>query len=340
MKKTFLGLGLGITLSLGLVFLAGENPWLVLKVLLFSGFGSAYEMGQVIYYMSALIFTGLAVFIPLRAGLFNIGAEGQLTVGALGMVSVGLLWPQLPAFVGMILSVLVGVLSSGLWGALPGYLKVRRGSHEVIVTMMMNFVAAGLANYLITGPWQNPHSQNPETAKIPEAFQWTSWDPIHRWSPDSPANFSIVIGVALCLFVAWWSRSTVSGFKQKVSSYNPELAASAGINSKYYQGWSLAIGGVFAGLVGMNEILGSVGQYRLGFSPELGFMGIAVALLARGRAYAIIFSALLFAILQKGAGDLDLETTHITRDFAHILQAIIILSLVAAYSFGRKESRT
>lgn len=339
MKKTLLGLGLGIFLSLGLVLLAGENPWLVLKVLLFSGFGSAYEMGQVIYYMSALIFTGLAVFIPLRAGLFNIGAEGQLTVGTLGMVSVGVLWPQLPGVLGMILSIVAGVLCAGLWGAVPGVLKVRRGSHEVIVTMMMNFVAAGLANYLITGPWQNPNSQNPETAKIPEAFQWTSWDPIHHWSPDSPANFSIVIGVGLCLLVAWWSRSTVSGFKQKVSSYNPEVAASAGINFRFYQSASLAVGGVFAGLVGLNEILGSVGQYRLGFSPELGFMGIAVALLARGRAYALILSALLFAILQKGAGDLDLETTHITRDFAHILQAIMILSLVAAHSFSKKETQ-
>ena len=337
MTKSILGFIVGIALCLGIVAAVGESPWLVLKVLFTSGFGSAYDFGQVLYYATSLILTGLAVFIPLRAGLFNIGAEGQLTMGALAMTAVGLYARQTPAFFAPLLALAFGIFVSGLWGFIPGILKTKRGSHEVILTMMLNFVAAGIANYLITGPMQSSSSQNPETDSVAEVFRFQNWDPIHLWSPDSPANMSFLVAVLLCFAVWFWSRKAVSGFEQKVSGYGPEISATAGLDAKKYQLWSMTIAGALAGLVGMNEILGAAGKFRLGFSPDLGFMGIAVALLARGNALGVLPAAVLFAVLQKGASDLDLETQTITRDFARILQAVIILSVIAFQSKGKKN---
>ena len=337
MIRSLLGLLVGLAVCLVLVALVGENPWHVLVVLFTSGFGSAYDLGQVLYYMTSLMFTGLAVFIPLRAGLFNIGAEGQLTMGALAMTWVGLKVLGLPSGVSILLALAAGVFAGFLWGYIPGWLKTRRGSHEVILTMMMNFVAAGIANFLITGPWQSTSSQNPETDAIAETFRFQNWDPIHLWSPDSPASISFLVALIGCGALWFWSQRTVSGFEQKVAASGDELSASHGIEARKYQRLSLAVGGIFAALVGLNEILGAAGKYRLGFSPDLGFMGIAVALLARGQALALIPSAFLFAVLQKGASDLDLETVHITRDFTHILQAVIILSVVVFQSRRKKN---
>ena len=336
MKNSILGLQCGLLICLGIVTVVGENPSHVLVVLFASGLGSSYDLGQVLFYMTSLIFTGLAVFIPLRAGLFNIGAEGQLTVGALAITGLGLAWPNAPNWLAIPLAVLSGLLASGLWGYIPGKLKTWRGSHEVIVTMMMNFIAAGLASYLITGPWQSHSSQNPESDALGENFRALNWDPVHKWSPDSPVNLSILIALILCVLVYFWSERSVSGYAQKVTSVDVELSASQNINFKFYKTWSLALGGIFAGLVGMNEVLGGAGKYRLGFSPQFGFIGIAIALLAQGSALGIIPAAFLFALLQKGSSDLDLETAHITRDFSMVLQAIIILSVVY---FQRRGAR-
>jgi ABC-type uncharacterized transport system permease subunit len=329
--KSTLGFIFGLGLALLLTAMVGENPWHVLMVLVHSSFGSWYDFGLTLFYCTSLIFTGLAVCIPFQAGLFNIGAEGQLTIGAFAMAAVGILFPHLPFPWGYGFALLTGALAAGVWGFIPGWLKAYRGSHEVIITMMLNFIAAGIVSYFVVGYFKNPLSQNPETAMIGPGYQFGDGDLLHRLSPDSPFNISFLFAVALCVLVWIFIYRTTWGFELRAVGQNEEAASFSGISTRKYKMLSLFLGGACAGLVGLNEILGSAGKFRLGFSAEYGFVGIAVALLARNNPLGILVSAFLFGALQKGASDLDIETDHITRDFAKILQAIIILSVAGFY---------
>jgi general nucleoside transport system permease protein len=304
-----------------LVTFAGESPWHVLAVLGQSAFGSFYDLGLTLFYTTSLIFTGLSVCIAFHAGMFNIGAEGQLTVGAFGMAAAALLFPNLPAVLAPLVAIFSGLLSAAIWGFIAGYLKARRGSHEVIITMMLNFVAFGLVNYFVVGSLKNPLSQNPETAELASQFL------LRSAGSDSPFNFSFYVALTTAFLVWIFLYRTIWGYELRVVGKGDELAGVAGINPQKYKILSLSLAGAVAGLVGLNEVIGSAGKFRLGFSPDFGFVGIAVALLSRNHPLAIVLSAFLFGSLQKGAADLDFETAHITKDFAKVLQAVIILSV-------------
>ena len=168
--KSLLGFVIGLTIALTFTLFLGENPVHVLEILIKSAVGSRYDFGTVLFYATSLVFTGLAVAVPLQAGLFNIGAEGQLVMGCLVMTITGLTLPALPFPISTIASACLGCLAGWIWGYIPGWLKARRGSHEVILTMMLNFVAAGFANYFIVEVFRNPLSQSPESAALSEQF--------------------------------------------------------------------------------------------------------------------------------------------------------------------------
>ena len=160
-----LALALVLILGLAVTSIAGENPWHVLQVLCRGAFGSGYDIGMTLFYSTPLIFTGLSVAVAFQAGLFNIGAEGQLTLGALAAAAAGALWPTCPRIIAPLIAAICALLAGAAWGAIPGWLKARRGSHEVINTIMLNFVAAGLASYVTLYLLKNPESQNPETRR-------------------------------------------------------------------------------------------------------------------------------------------------------------------------------
>lgn len=331
--RSCLGLLLGLLISLCIAALAGESPLHVLKVLWTSGTASPEDIALSLFYASSLMFTGLAVALSFRAGLFNIGGEGQLAMGALVPCLVALNFTSLaniPAPLAFLLTVLLAALGGGVWGGIAGVLKAWRGSHEVVVTIMLNFIAAGIISYFVVGPFQSRSSQSPETEILPANFVWTSWDPVHNWVPESPLNLSLLLGIFLCLFFHWFLRSTRWGFQWRAMGLNPRVAAQQNIPVSRFTIAVMTIAGAMAGLVVLNDVFGSAGKLRLGFSPEYGVMGIAVALVARSQPLAIIPSALLFGLLHKGAADLDLETELINRDFAKVIQAIIILSVIAS----------
>ncbi len=164
--QPILAVALGLAVGLAITWAAGENPWHVFLILCRGAFGSGYDFGMTLFYSTPLIFTGLSVAVAFQAGLFNIGAEGQLIVGALGAAAVGAVWPGVPSPLAPVLAGLAAVLGGALWGAIPGWLRARRGSHEVINTIMLNFVAAGLASYVALYLLKNPDSQNPETRPV------------------------------------------------------------------------------------------------------------------------------------------------------------------------------
>ena len=337
--RVCLGLFIGLFLSLSLASLAGENPVHVFNVLFKSAFGSRYDLGLALFYTSSLIFTGLSVSIAMHAGLFNIGAEGQLTIGTLVATWVAISFPELSAGVGIPVAVMAGIAAGGIWGFIPGWLQAKRGSHEVIITMMMNFVAAAIANYVIFKLIRSEESQNPESKAISPQYLLSSFDFVQKFFTDSPANLSLVLAIVISILTYIFLYKTVWGYELRASGSNQNASQLVGIPGKKWKIFAMTVAGALAALVCVNEIFGSTGKFRLGFSPDYGFVGIAVALLARSHPIGVIFSAFLFGILQKGAADLDIETEMITRDFARVIQAILILSVIAAISFDKKIFR-
>lgn len=326
--KRILGFILGLTLALLLTLFAGENPWNVFTILVRSAFGSMYDLGLTLSYTTPLIFCGLSVAIGFHAGLFNIGAEGQLTMAAVTTAAVGVLFPTIPFPLAPVIALFAGLVAGGLWGWIAGWLRAVRGSHEVIMTIMLNFIAAGLASWFTLKVIPNPDSQNPETAMVSGNYLFKDYDLVARLFPDTPANASLVFAIVLAILMWIFLWKTTWGFELRAVGSNPEAARRAGISEKKIQIVAMTLAGALAGFVALSEVLGSAGQYRIGFSPDYGFIGIAVALLASNNPLGIILAAFLMGALHKGASDLDLETNTITRDFSRIIQALVILGVV------------
>ena len=324
---------LGIALGLLITTWAGESPMHILQILFKSAFGSRYDFGMTLFYATPLIFTGLAVAIPLQAGLFNIGAEGQLNWGAFAAavvasrLSLGAS-PLAEFFAPILAPTLAGLaaFSAGaLWGAIPGWLRARRGSHEVINTIMLNFIAAGLINYLTLYIFKNPESQYPETQHIRPEFSLAKW-PLFG---DAPLGAAVVIAFVTAITMGILLFYTKFGYRLRAVGRGKTASEFAGISVAKTRIQALALGGGLAGLVGVSEVLGNSQCYKVGFSPEFGFMGIAVALLGRARPMSVIFAAFLFGALHKGSADLDLETEKVTKEVALVFEALVILAVSA-----------
>ena len=338
MRKIFqpiLAVVLGLALGLGVTALAGENPWRVFKILVHGAFGTRNDFGMTLFYSTPLIFTGLSVAIAFHAGLFNIGAEGQLTMGALAAAAVGALWPGMPSMVAPVLAGLGAILAGMIWGAIPGWLRARRGSHEVINTIMFNFIAAGLASYVTLYLLKNPESQNPETRHVGANYLLHPFD-FFNGAPVSAALLLALVAAVLVWVFLW---RTALGFEIRAVGQSESAARAAGIDTARIRIVAMALAGGLAGMVGMGEVLGNSGNFRVGFSAEYGFLGIAVALLGRNQPLGIVAAALLFGALHKGAAALDMDTEHVTKELSLILQALVILSVSADGLWGWMKRR-
>jgi simple sugar transport system permease protein len=328
--KPFLSLCIGLFLGLLVTKVAGESPWNVFQILVKSAFGSRYDFGMTLFYATPLIFTGLSVAFAFHAGLFNIGAEGQLAVGALAAAAFGIYFPNLPAWIAPIAAALAAGAMGAVWGAIPGWLRAKRGSHEVINTIMLNFIAAGLCSWVTLYLLRNMDSQNPETTPLGENYLI----PHFTFFGEAPVSFALVIALLTAFLVWFFLWKTALGYEIRAVGQNEMAARAAGIHSVKIRILAMTIAGALAGWVGIGEVLGHAGRFRLGFSPGYGFMGIAVALLGRNRPLGVVISALLFGALHKGTSDLDMETENVTRDLSQILQAMVILCVSADGFWG------
>lgn len=327
--RTLGGFLLGLGVALALTLLAGENPFNVAKILFNSAFGSRYDLGMTLFYATPLIFCGLSVAMAFHAGLFNIGGEGQLTVATMAAAATGVFLPGVPFPLAPILAFLAAILAGGLWGFIAGWLRAVRGSHEVIVTIMMNFIAAGLTSWMALRWIPNPESQNPETAKVGAGYMLKDFDLLAKWFPDTPLSMALIVAILVAIAVWVFLWKTTLGYELRAVGYNPEAASRAGISETRIRILAMFLAGALAGMVALGEVSGSAGQFRVGFSSDYGFIGIAVALLAQNNPIGVIFSAFLMGALHKGASDLDLETATITRDFSKIIQSLVILGIAS-----------
>ena len=279
-------------------------------------------LANTLLFATPLIAGGLAVAIPFRAGLFNIGAEGQITVAAVFAAYVGFAL-ELPLGAHLLLAVLAGLLGGALWGAIPGVLKATTGAHEVITTIMLNYVARfGILYALGTNYFQREGRADPISPEILDTAT------LPRLLPFGRVNLALLL-VLVAAAVAWWllNRSTV-GFRLRAVGANPQAARTAGMSVPGAYVTAMVLAGTFAGLAGVSQVLGSERVLTTGISAGLGFDAITVALLGRANPLGVVGAGLLFGALK--AGGLTMQaTTGTSLDIVVVLQALIVLFIAA-----------
>ena len=297
-----------------------------------------FDMAMTLQQTTLLIFTGLSVAVAFRAGLFNIGTQGQLVVGGLATaVTVVYAAPILPGgFVGTVvlipLGVFVGAVFGGLFGAIPGALKAYADANEVITTIMLNFVAAGVTSTLLSWQFQDPNSSNPQTAPVPEYAEIPNV-PIVGFG--GRMNFSLLafaFAVALMVGVAWLFARTTFGYELRTSGVQPQAAAYGGVDEKRMTVASMTLSGALGGIGGAFWVLMVHGRW-LENVPALGFDGIAVSVLAGNNPIGVGAAAFLFGLLESGSQSIN-TGTDVPPELVGVLSGLIIL-FVAMPEFFR-----
>jgi ABC-type uncharacterized transport system permease subunit len=324
-----------------LVALIGDDPIQTYTLLIGSALSWPDGIGYTLFYATPLIYTGLAVAVALRCGLLNIGAEGQLTIAAFATAWAGISFAHSSAWILIPLTCLVAISSGALWAAVPGVLKARFGSHEVINTIMMNFIALGIASALTQTYFKeqgDPILQTlpiGNTAHIPRIGQIIPGIPARI-----PLNIAFVVAVVACGLIYVFLWRTKWGYEIRATGTNPNAAEYGGISVKKQIVLAMAVSGGLAGMVAINEVLGYRYRYYQGFSPQYGFTGIAVALLGRNHPVGVLIAALFFGALIRGGLFVDIFTEKVSKDLVLILQALVILFVAAEAVFRRPVGRT
>ncbi|MFK7805880.1 MAG: ABC transporter permease [Anaerolineae bacterium] len=268
-----------------------------------------------------LIFAGLGVALGFRTGLFNIGAEGQLFIGATTATWVGYTFTGLPAIIHIPLALLAGFIGGGLWGYIPGWLKAKTGGHEVINTIMMNFIAIRLVEWLLRTVMKEPESQNPISPIIADSAMLPSF---------SVGRFHIGFFIALVFaWITWWYLfRTKWGFTLRTVGANPNAARYSGMNIVRATVTAMFLSGGLAGLAGANEILGLNHRLVASFTSGIGFDSIALALLGKNHPVGVVLAAILFGTLRNGATQMQLDAG-IPIDIISIVQALVLAFIAA-----------
>ena len=319
------------------VLLIGENPIQTYGLLFGTALSWPDGIGYTLFYATPLIFTGLAVALAFRCGLLNIGAEGQLYVAAFATAWVGIEAATLPGFLLLPLCGLAAVLAGATWGAIPGVLKARFGSHEVINTIMMNFIAIALVSYFTQYHYKIPGDPIMQTAPIGEGAHLARLGVLVPGLPERiPVNLAFVLALAACVLVYVFLWKTTWGYEMRATGQSPTAAEYGGVSIRKQMIVAMALSGGLAGMVGINEVLGYRHRHYDGFSDNYGFTGIAVALLGRNHPAGVLVAALLFAVLQRGGVPVDAFTERVSKDIVQILQGLVILFVAAEAMFHGK----
>jgi ABC-type uncharacterized transport system permease subunit len=308
------------------VLLIGDSPFQVYKLLLGSAFSWPDGIGYTMFYATPLIFTGLAVAVAFRCGLLNIGAEGQLYMGAFAAAWFGIKFGGASAWILLPVCCLAAILAGAIWGGIPGLLKARFGSHEVINTIMLNFIAVALVSYFTQYHYKTPGDPILETVPIGPGAHIMRLGKIIPGLPERiPVNFAFILAILACVFVYVLLWKTKWGYEIRATGENPSAAEYGGISIRKQIILAMAISGGLAGMVGINEVLGYRYRYYDGFSANYGFVGIAVALLGRKHPLGVFLAAILFAILLRGGIFVDAYTLHVSKDIVDMLQGVVII---------------
>ena len=301
--------------------------WAGLRTWLATGDNTAFVaamegIDRTLVYSTPYIFAGLAVALGFRCGLFNIGAEGQLFVGALASAYVGYSIKGLPMIIHLPLALAAGAGAGAIWAAIAGVLKAYTGAHEVVTTIMLNYVAFRLSDYLLTGPMKRS-GFNPVTPPIEKS----AWLP--KLAPD-PLRFhaGFFLALAVAYFVYWFLWKTTWGFEIRTVGANPDAAKYAGMSVARNYIIAMGVSGALAGLAGTNEILGVNHFMAQAFSSGYGFDSIALALLGKSHPLGVVLASLLWGFLRAGATRMQ-SAAGIPIDIVQIVQGMVIVFVAA-----------
>jgi len=274
---------------------------------------------------SPLIFTGLAVAIAFRSGVFNIGVEGQFILGAMGASVAVLVFRDLPAPILLVVAIAAGTLSGAAWGFIPGFLKARTGAHEVITTIMLNYVAAQLVLFGLRSDFLRQAGSNAPISKVLSTIVRV---PFIVELPAIRLHYGIVVALIMAALVSWFMFKTTKGFELRAAGFNLRAARYAGMSAGGSIILAMTISGALAGLGGSFEVLGTAGQMTNDLSAGFGFNAIALALLAGNRPLGVVLAALLFGALRTGGGLMQVKTG-IPLDLLVFIQALVIMFVAA-----------
>jgi ABC-type uncharacterized transport system permease subunit len=336
-----------------IVLIIGDNPFTTFYQLTANSFGSLNDVGYTLFIATPLIFTGLAVAVAFRCGLLNIGAEGQLYVAAFATAWVGIKfggtmvnifgkeenwsWYSLPSILLILLCIVTAIVAGGIWGAIPGILKAKFGSHEVINTIMLNFIGISLVSYFTQYYYKIPGDAIMQTAEIGKGAHIPRISQYIPGMPDFvPLSVAFLLAILMCVLVYIFLWKTKWGYELRATGENASAAEYGGISPKKQIIIAMTLSGGLAGMVAIGEVLGYRYRYYDGFSDGWGFLGIAVALLGRNHPLGIFVAAIFFAVLKRGEIFVDIETKYVSKDLVEVLQAIIILFVASLQRYSRK----
>jgi simple sugar transport system permease protein len=299
--------------------LAGADPLAGFAALLHGALGGTHQISETLVQTTSLLFPSLAVAFAFRAGLFNIGAEGQLIVGGLCAGLLGA-WLTLPGWLAIPLILAAGALGGGIWGSIAGTLRARFAGNEVIATLMLNIIAGLFANYLVVGPLRAPDAAGAETAELPES----SWLP--ALVPDTRLSIALIFGLVLAGLLAFVFRRTVFGYSLRAAGDAPEAARRAGIDLARTAFVAMTLSGAIAGFGGATIVAGVLHRFNVALSPGYGFIAIAVALVGGLDPLWIVAASFAFGILQSGSLTMQ-ALAHVPKDVVTFVEGLAILGL-------------
>jgi len=318
---------LGLLVGAVAMTAAGYSPLLAYGALFQSALFQPYDLGETIRTISPLILTGLAVALAFRTGLFNIGVEGQFIMGQLAAVIVGLKM-QLPPVIHALVAMIAGGLAGALWAYLPGFLKAKRGVHEVITTIMLNFIALYLSNVLVR-TWLTNGADSTDRIADTASLQWSTLSALFG---GARIHLGILFALLMAFVMYYLLWRTKWGFELRAVGFNPYASEYAGMRVDRNIIFSMMISGFFAGLAGAGELLGTQGYLAIqGGFTGIGFDGIAVALLGGNTPVGVVLSAVLFGVLTYGGNNMQ-YAAQVPFEVIRIVFAAIILFVAANVS--------
>ncbi len=322
LAKQILPYGIAVVASLlaAGIFIAamGFDVFHAYQTILLTSFKTPYGFTQTLLKFIPLMLQALAFTVPLSAGKFNIGGEGQLIVGAIGATAAGILFSGLPGFILLPLVIIAGTLAGALWGLIPGWLLYRFNINEILTTVLLNFVSFALVNYVATGIWRDPAAGHPTTVPIGTG----GFLPMLIENP--PLHSGIILALLVAVGVYLFTNHSIAGYELSATGSNPRAAHVFGINVRLMFVLSLVAGGALGGLSGAIEVAGV--QHRLieGLQSNFLVLGLIIGLIAKGNNMAVPFVAFFIAVLEVGASAMQ-RTLMIPVEMVFIVEALVLL---------------
>lgn len=335
-RKLLMGPAGALIIALALaavaMLVAGVSPIQGFGALFTGALGGRNQIAETLVQTTALLFPALGVCLAFRAGLFNIGAEGQLLIGGLFAGAVGAHYPM-PGFIAFVVLLFCGMIGGGVWGAIAGVMRAKFAANEIISTLMLNFVAFFFASYMVVGPLRSPLASGAETAPLPPS----NWLPV--LIPDTRLTVALLVAAACALALHFIFNQTVFGYDLRAAGDAPEAARRNGVNMARMNVTALALSGAIAGLGGATIVTGVLHRFNTSLSPGYGYTAIAVALVGDLNPLWICVAAFGFGILESGGLAMQ-ASAQVPKDAIRVIEGLIIVVLAARRYVATQTEKT